>query len=252
MAAVTVLSVGYVRQHFYEVFLRIHVELIVLALSVLWQHLATQRRQARVYVLASIGLWVSLTVAGFVYRCYRNISNDRRTCLSKVTFRNIYQSRLKDQVVIMGACHAEIWIGRLFKVRPGQYLYLTVPAFGFPSNFQWHPFWIVWWEPDLERGGIRLEILVRQRHGFTRGVSSYCDREYTACIKGPFGRSRSFRHFGTILMFATDVGIAVHLPYLKDLLEDYARSSVCTRRVMLVWQVEHSSEWIFSVPADCY
>jgi hypothetical protein len=44
-------------------------------------------------------------------------------------------------------------------------------------------------------------------------------------------------------MFATDVGITAHLPYLKMLMQGRSEASIRTRRVVVVWQVEESSKF---------
>jgi hypothetical protein len=41
------------------------------------------------------------------------------------------------------------------------------------------------------------------------------------------------------LMFATGIGIAGHLSYLKDLIRGYNSCEVRTRCVILVWQLDN-------------
>ena len=86
-------------------------------------------------------------------------------------------------------------------------------------------------------------MLVRKRGGFTRRLLSHRDEEHTAWISRPFGRSENFGDYGTILMFATDIGITAHLPYLKMLMQGRLEASIRTRRVVVIWQVKDSSKF---------
>ena len=52
----------------------------------------------------------------------------------------------------------------------------------------------------------------------------------------------SMKDYGSVLMVASGFGIVAHLPYLKALLEGYMASRVVTRRIHLVWQVNHPGE----------
>lgn len=121
-------------------------------------------------------------------------------------------------------------------------MWITLPGFGFPSIVRSHPFCIVWWDVDQATGSTRLALLVAQRRGFTRRLASHRDTKYRAWISGPFGQSKNYGDFGTVLMFATNVGIAAHIAYLKDLMEGRANSSIRMGRVVVVWQVKDSSK----------
>lgn len=233
------------RRFFYEAFLPIHLGATGVAAVALWRHLSEPVSQARFYILGGTSLWAIALCTSLLSDCYRNVSLGRRLRprLPKVFIFKEYRTVNNDQVVMDGACHVEIRLNRSFTVQPGQYLYLCIPAQGFPiSIFQSHPFWIIWWDRDPESGEMRLEMLVKQRRGFTRRLLSHRDREYTAWISGPFGKTLDFGDYGTILMLAVDVGIAAHLPYLKSLMERRTNASICTRRVVVVWQVKDSSK----------
>jgi len=40
-----------------------------------------------------------------------------------------------------------------------------------------------------------------------------------------------------VLMFATDIGIAAHLPYLRSLREGWSHARIRTRRIVVVWEM---------------
>lgn len=243
LTAATLAMIPCFRRYFYEVFLPVHVGTTGVAAVALWRHLSEPVSQARYYILGGMSFWVISLCLSFLFDCYRNISLGRRPKLPKASIVKDYRTANNDQVVMAGACHVEIRLNRSFTAQPGEYLYICIPALGFPiSMFQSHPFWIIWWDTDPTSGEMRLDLLVKQRRGFTRRLLSHRDKEYTAWISGPFGKTWDFGEYGTILMLAVDVGIAAHLPYLKSLMERRTNASICTRRVVVVWQVKDSSK----------
>lgn len=235
------------RRHFYEVFIQLHFWTTALAAVALLKHLAVQRPAARLYILVGIFSGLFLVAVGAISDCLRNVRLGRGHWLPKISVEKVYRTVDDDQIVMTDAYHVHLWVNRSFKVHPGQYLYLTVPWLGLPSLFQSHPFWIVWWDHDTAHDGMHLQMLVRQRHGFTRRLLSYRDKKYSAWIKGPYGQTKNLAEFGTVVMFATDIGIAAHLSYLKCLLHGYSMSSVCTRRAIVVWEVKDGSESLLFV-----
>ena len=59
---------------------------------------------------------------------------------------------------------------------------------------------------------------------------------------GPHGRSAPVQKYENVLMIASDVGIAAHLPYLDRLIHGYNARNVRTRRIHLVWQISDIRE----------
>ncbi len=47
--------------------------------------------------------------------------------------------------------------------------------------------------------------------------------EYTlkSCINRPYGRVKDVGNYGSIVMFASGIGIATQVPYLKELIREY-------------------------------
>ncbi|KAI9656458.1 MAG: hypothetical protein M1821_004664 [Bathelium mastoideum] len=58
--------------------------------------------------------------------------------------------------------------------------------------------------------------------------------------------------YGTILLFATGLGIAGQLPYLKEVMEGYQKRDVKTRRVALFWEIESEAhkDWVEDMMND--
>ena len=158
-----------------------------------------------------------------------------------IIFRKVYRTGEGEQIVMRDACHAEIRIQRPIELREGQYMYLNVPGLGVPSLFQSHPFWIVWWDLDEHDGTMRIDLLIRQQNGFSRRVMSHREIEYSAWLSGPYGRTEKLGDFSTILMLATDIGIAAHLSYLKTLSDKFLRAEMNVCRIVLIWQIRDIS-----------
>jgi predicted ferric reductase len=230
------------RRHFYEVFSSLHLATAGLAAAALWYHLTIQKSPVRFYILGGICFWMVWHLIGFVADAFYNISWGHNRWLPLVNIATVYRTKAEAQVVMVDACHIEITLHRIWKIQPGQYVFVTIWRLGFPSVFQRHPFWIVWWEQDQKNGTMKLDILVRRRNGFTRRLLSHRDNDYSAWISRPLGRSKNFGDYGSILMFATDFGIAAHLPYLKMLTQGRSEASIRTRRVVIIWQVQDCSK----------
>lgn len=62
-------------------------------------------------------------------------------------------------------------------------------------------------------------------------------------IDGPYGAPHGFGEYGTVVMIASGVGIAGHMPYIKDLITGHLNWEVRTQRVLLVWQMKRKNEY---------
>ena len=60
----------------------------------------------------------------------------------------------------------------------------------------------------------------------------------SAFVDGPYGVGYDFSNFGTVLMFATGIGVASHLAYIDELVQGYRRCEVKTRRIVLIWELD--------------
>jgi predicted ferric reductase len=128
-------------------------------------------------------------------------------------------------------------MARPLKFRAGQFVYLSLWNFSSLSAFESHPLQICWAYND-EDGQQVLVLLSQARRGFTRRLLMPTRRQHPALIEGPYGKTLSLGQYGTVLLFATDMGIAGQLPYIKELLELYRQCKAKTRRVALFWELE--------------
>lgn len=229
-------------QSFFEAFLQVHFWATAVVAGALLKHIAEQRRASRLCILIGICTWSTLFSLRFMIRCRRNLRFGTSAWIPKISVKKVCRTATDDQIVLSDAYHIHLWVSRSFTVQPGQYLYITVPWLGLASLLQSHPFLIVWWDPDLSHDGAYLQMLVRPCQGFTGRLTSYRDKHYSAWIEGPYGVSRDLARFQTVLMFATDIGIAAHVPYLKCLTENHRASAIGPTRIVVVWEVRDNSK----------
>lgn len=145
---------------------------------------------------------------------------------------------LVDQV---GVLRLDILVPRLWRVRAGQSIFLSIPKLGLFTGLRGHPFTISWWRRDHH--GLQLSLLVQPRAGFTAELNRHIHEVLSAFIDGPYSAPHDLGQYGTVIMFASGIGIASHMPYIKELINGYNSYEVRTRRVVLVWQVEEECEY---------
>lgn len=79
---------------------------------------------------------------------------------------------------------------------------------------------------------------MKSRAGFTAELDRHTDKPLQAFIDGPYGVQHDFGEYETVIMFATGIGIAGCIPYIKDLLLGYNSCEVRTRRIRVAWEIK--------------
>jgi len=97
---------------------------------------------------------------------------------------------------------------------------------------QAHPFFVLWWDNS------NVTLLAERRRGFTDSLYLYAENHQSeettiAIIDGPYGQERDLTNFETVLLFATGIGIAGQLSYLKRLMELRRKRATSIRRISL-------------------
>ncbi|ETI28578.1 hypothetical protein G647_01028 [Cladophialophora carrionii CBS 160.54] len=244
----------------YEFFLHLHIVLAVLVLVFLWIHL--EDLPQRGLLLGAVIIWV-------VSRSWR---------LAILLYRSVGRggSKAKIEPLSGGAVKITLHLARPWKYRPGQSLYLTVPSIGLWTA---HPFSVAWCgaedslsqsisrkssynekapivrvqDRDMERatGVESISLIVKKHTGLTRklwtlAMTGQTSLPITALVEGPYGGEHSLSSYGTVVLFASGVGITHQLGYVKDLVEGYANGTVAARRVTLVWVVPTTEclDWV--------
>ena len=252
-----------VRSWAYEAFLHIHIALVVVSLVFLWMHLHGFPQRA--ILLGAVVIWIA----------------SRLMRLSTLLFRSVGRRGSTAVIEAMpgDALRISISAARPWKYRPGQSMYVTLPSVGLWTA---HPFSVAWndveWnksrpssfssdydekklttkvtEIDPEDNGQEtMSIVVKKRSGLTRklyervqkaGAAQGNKLTMTAFVEGPYGNETSMASYGTVMLFASGVGITHQLPYVKELIDGYTNGTVAIRRLTLVWVVPGTEclEWV--------
>jgi NAD(P)H-flavin reductase len=133
-------------------------------------------------------------------------------------------------------------MARPLKFQAGQFIYLSLKGISALSMFDFHPFQICWDYIDENERQV-IVLLVQDRGRFSRKLLEAKPRSeppYQAFIEGPYGKPLSVDQYGTVLLFATDMGIAGQLPYIRKLLQHYRECKIKSRRIAVFWERNES------------
>lgn len=246
--AILLQSPSIIRHAFYETFLHVHIALAIVAVVGVWIHLDGVAQQN--FVIAAVVLWALERSLRFMSLIYRNTG-------ASVTKAEV-------EALPGDAVRITLHIARPWMFRPGQHIYMYMPAVGLWTS---HPFSLAWSSEDtnLDREKAlpisrhdpfatkktTMSLIVRRRTGFTDRMFRKAERSTggkfitTALVEGPYG-SQSFQSYGTVMLFAAGVGITHQVPHVRDLVAAHAHGACATRKVILVWVIQSPEhlEWI--------
>lgn len=133
-----------------------------------------------------------------------------------------------------------VTLPRPWDFKAGQNVKICIPCLSWSSFLQWHPFDLSSYE--LINGSMVIRLMIRERKGFTAILASKGspDREMLALVDGPYGREIQLRTYGTVLLFASGIGIAGLLLYAHQTLEEYFAQRTSCRRILLFWEIDDS------------
>ena len=216
---------------FFEFFQKTHYGLAVLIAYAVWRHLSIKPAFSRFYIIMAGIIFALTTVARYFRIIWRNLRWHRPWASTNL-------------IRVGDAVRVQITTPRPWKIRAGEYIYIWMPGISFWSPFQSHPFMISWWDQDIDGKGAKIYLLVKPASGFTQKLLQNvgtCD--WKAWVDGPYGNIRDVGDFGSVLMFASGIGIAAQVPYIKELLRDFRDGRVRTKSIVLVWQLNKESEF---------
>jgi ferredoxin-NADP reductase len=217
----------------------------------LWVHL--DGLAAQTYLLAAVILWALERATRLFIILYRNFGRESTTATVEAMPGDAMRITLR--------------MARPWNFRPGQHIYLYIPAVGWWTS---HPFSVGWSEADNlitdEKSPLpmskqdllgapqkeTISLLVRRRTGMTdqlfQRASNAIGSRVTlrAFAEGPYGNIHSMDSYGTVMLFAGGVGITHHVPFVRHLVAGFAEGTVATRRLTLVWIIQSPEhlEWI--------
>lgn len=239
-----------VRHAFYETFLHSHFAIAAISFGFLWVHLNGLAAQA--YLLAAIVLWALERTTRLIILFYRNFGRESTSVIVEALPGDAMRITLR---------MARPWI-----FKPGQHIYLYIPAVG---GWTSHPFSVGWSQIETKTSHEKslpmtrqdilgvpqketVSLLVRRRTGMTdtlfQRASNATGSRVTlrAFAEGPYGSLHSLDSYGTVMLFAGGVGITHHVPFVRHLVAGFAEGTVATRRLTLVWIIQSPEhlEWI--------
>jgi hypothetical protein len=229
----------------YEFFLRTHQVFAVSGSFLLWWHLKNSQITT-IYLLLGAGiLCLTTTLLETAISLFRSISLRGLSARVEVV-------AFDEDFVTLNIMPSKLWT-----VAAGQYLNLTIPRAGFWFAFESHPFMVVSWTE------VSLVLLIEIRTGFTQRLRMIAQSRvgnadkrnsiltrymqapahfYPVYFSGPHGRTKDVDDYGTVLLVASDMGIAAQLPYLAQLIRNYNTGASRARRVHLIWELSHWSK----------
>ncbi|KAF2812821.1 uncharacterized protein BDZ99DRAFT_555645 [Mytilinidion resinicola] len=218
------------RKIWYEIFLKTHYALALLAAGYLWQHVKSTRGFDQVYILVAIGSLVATNLYRLLGIVYLN-----------VRLNNWRNSELK---YYLQASRLTIRLPRRMPISAGQYIQLWAPGTSFWAFAQSHPFMISWW--NHEQTEIHLLLQEQSRGGFVQKIRDRKEFKFLTWIDGPYGSPRDLSKFGTVFLIASDIGIAAQLPHVRQILQACQQYTALTRKLVLIWQFcnETDLDWI--------
>ncbi|KAK5047920.1 hypothetical protein LTR84_006108 [Exophiala bonariae] len=259
MTVILIQSPKVFRSLAYEFFLHLHFVLVLLIVVFLWFHLDGHWAQSM--LLTAVCLWAVARSWRLLTLLWRSVGRGGTTTII--------------QPLDGGAVKISLKTARPWTYRPGQSLYLTIPSVGLWTA---HPFSVAWngienggdtpasvrtefseknpsnreREIEVERDGNQTFFLVVKSHtGLTRRLFNHAAKPdacltVNAWVEGPYGTQRSLDSYGTVLLFASGVGITHQLGYARQLVEDHSAGTLATKRVTLVWVIPTTDciEWI--------
>ena len=252
LGSLALFSAPFFRRLSYEIFLRTHQALVGLSIYGIWRHLPNDTSFPRLYLHIALGilsLTSSLQLFLFLYR--NGLLTGRQCPRAVVSYCHHRKTQAKDGDTdepedTDGIMKIRLILPRPVEVMAGQYINLWMPSISLWSWMQTHPFMITSWRPQRKQD--TLGLLVQPGHGVSadlfRQVSAVGDGavSFLALYSGPHGVSAPVGDYESILLVASELGIAAVIPYIKKIIYSYNTCTSQIRRIHLVWQIRSPGE----------
>ncbi|KAI1462864.1 hypothetical protein F4805DRAFT_12125 [Annulohypoxylon moriforme] len=242
LITITILSLWFVRRAQYDLFLKAHVALSLLALgTAIWHVHLTNQSCPKVAIYCAASLWGFTIIFRFLRSLYYGL-------ITVDTWQDKQALRM------------QVRLRRPTKVYPGSYFYLYFPVAPFRFKIRGYPMNVAWWNvADVEGSGYSSELLFLIYH---RGsVSSLAERDGNVrkiFVDGPYGQNLSLHEYENIILTAKGPGIVGIIPHALHLAgrrlhderqrvmeEAYSNHTLYrdkTRKVDMFWVLEDNSQ----------
>ncbi|KAK5093229.1 hypothetical protein LTR24_004490 [Lithohypha guttulata] len=221
------------RRYLYETFLVTHQALAVVLVFALWRYTGLGPHP-KIFLMVGVASYVLTSTYRFGLLVYRNFSFSRgwsRCSIFPCT---------RDLSVV----ELQISLARPIRVACGQYVLLWAPGVSVSGIFQRHPFSIAWWHSDEEGKAVTLSLVVQPQHGLTSYFSRLANstRKLLVTVEGPYGQPINTAVYGTVVLFASNMGIAGIMGVVKDVVTQRRQWSSSVQRIILAWQVDDAGQ----------
>jgi predicted ferric reductase len=215
----------------YEIFLKSHLLFALAIVVILWFHIPLSSRFNIIVLGVASCMWFIQQVFWLTRLCYRNIGSGSSTVTSFKPYLSQDPSSEGMDITLK--------LKKPWKVRPGQYVYLTLPNISRHHGgfLQAHPYVIAWLE------GSDISLIVQRRSGFSDDIFRATHRHTSIIVDGPYGQPQQFMYYDKVLFIASGIGIAAHLLAIRDLLEAHENRSARVRRITLLWFLETAGQY---------
>ena len=240
-------SLGSFRQHWYELFLGLHVVLQIIALVLVWFH----HPRSRIYVGVALGIFLidrllyRTSAKMFTTRALLGVKGDGKTVVLCAPIPSEPRSN------VFGSFFGAYDITRGWKAT--EHVFLTVPSLARKHIFQAHPFTIASKAPQREQIGANLKLIIRAQDGFSADLLSYARGHKSVDIRldGPYGSQSAvqmLQESDHAIIIVGGSGIAVGWPLVSALLEvmgnnDPENPNTSRKRgeILFIWVVREQS-----------
>ncbi|KAF8424206.1 ferric reductase like transmembrane component-domain-containing protein [Tirmania nivea] len=230
-------SLPFFRRWRYEFFVHIHIFTGVGTLATLFWH-CHDKLSSWHYLWATVVIWTTSLAWRFLFKTNWFSSSGKWFSGDTGTI-----TRLTDDGI-------KITITTRMKWRPGQHVFLRIPAISYLDN---HPFTVAskrFGKSDKVAEWNDMVLVFKPYKGFTRKVFDISrqlnDISYKMLLDGPYGgMPRKLESFDTVLLIAGGSGITPVIAHLQDLCRKIRKGKAVTTDVRIVWTVKRfeSLEW---------
>lgn len=217
------------KRSFYEFFENTHFFLTLILVFAIWQHFA-RSKFTNFYIIMTMCSLLSTIFLRYV----------------RIIFRNMIWNRLyavTNFISINDAIKTEIKVTKPWKMQTKKYIYICISGVGPLFIFQNHFFMIIWWNENDKKRCERMHLLFKPKSGFTRQLMHHVlTLDLKTWIDGSYDDALKCENVDKIIMFASGIDIAAHIPYIKELLAKVKNWRMCTRKIILVWLLDKENK----------
>jgi NAD(P)H-flavin reductase len=104
---------------------------------------------------------------------------------------------------------------------------------------------VSWWNED--ENGATIDLIIERKRGFTSRLLEFTHTQkvssFLVLLDGPYSSTFPMDEYGTVVLFADDIGIAALLLYAKQLVQSSLDNQCVTTKVILIWRYSHEGAY---------